>query len=225
MTVGEEPPAQYPLAQSEKEMRRLAVQALALHTQPTKHLFIQAGLKPGMRVLDVGCGAGDVAFLAAEFVGSNGSILGIDTSRRALDTARLRADRAGLRNIAFLEADLQTYVSTDAFDALVGRSVLMYLRNPAAALGSLLRSVRNGGVVAFREPLIGEPILEAATKSTLVDEFNTWDMASAAPAAAAAGVDGQLGIRLHQVFRDAGLPAPEMWVHAPIGSELDWPGW
>lgn len=87
-------------------MRRLAAQANVLHTQPTRSLFQEASLSAGMRVLDVGCGAGDVSFLAAEFVGPSGTVLGIDSSSRALDTARLRADRAGLGNVAFLEADL-----------------------------------------------------------------------------------------------------------------------
>ena len=62
-----------------------------------------------MCVLDVGCGAGDVAFLAAELVGSGGSVVGIDSSASALDTARLRADRLRLSNIAFIEADVRTY--------------------------------------------------------------------------------------------------------------------
>jgi SAM-dependent methyltransferase len=206
-------------------MRRLAVQADVLHTQPTRWLFEQMGLSAGMRVLDVGCGAGDVTFLAAEFVGPSGTVLGIDSSPRALDTARLRASRAGLRNVTFLEADLRAYVSPDQFDALVGRSVLMYIPDPAAALRSLLRSVRAGGVVAFREVLAGEPFLEAAPRSELVDLLNAWLRAEAIPAMEALGVDGQLGLRLHQVFRDAGLPTPQMWMHAPIGSEPSWPGW
>mgnify|MGYP002401566093 CR=1 FL=1 len=206
-------------------MRRLAMQAAVLHTQPTRWLFEQAGLSAGMLVLDVGCGAGDVTFLAGEFVGPSGTVLGIDSSPRALDTARLRASRAGVDNVAFLEADLRSYVSPEPFDALVGRAVLMYLPDPAAALRSLLRSVRAGGVVAFREVLAGEPFLEATPRSELVDRLNAWFLADALPALEALGVDGQLGLRLHQVFRDAGLPAPQMWMHAPIGTEPSWPGW
>ena len=169
MTADDNSQSRYLLAQSEEEMRRLALQAEVLHTQPTRWLFQQAGLSAGMRVLDVGCGAGDGTFLAAEFVGPSGRVIGIDSSPRALDTARLRADRAGLGNVAFIEADLQDYVHPEPFDALVGRAVLMYLPDPAAALRSLLRSVRGGGLVAFREVLIGEPLLEATPRSELVD--------------------------------------------------------
>src|SRR5438874_917206 len=225
MAAEEESQARYPLAQSEEEMRRLAVQADVLHTQPTHWLFQQAGLSAGMRALDVGCGAGDATFLAAEFVGPSGVVLGIDSSARAVDIARLRASRAGMSNVAFTEADLQAYVSPDLFDALVGRSVLMYLPDPAAALRSLLRSVRAGGLVAFREILIGEPFLEATPRSELVDLFNAWYLADAVPTLEALGMDGKMGFHLQQVFRDAGLPVPQMWLHAPIGSEPSWPGW
>src|SRR5437867_1513420 len=103
----------YPFAQSEEEMRRLAVQAEVLHTEPTRSLFQQAGLAPGMRILDVGCGAGDVSLLAAEFAGPAGGVVGIDTSPAAIQTAQLRAERAGLRNVSLTEADLQTFAGTD----------------------------------------------------------------------------------------------------------------
>ncbi|HLZ21024.1 MAG TPA: class I SAM-dependent methyltransferase, partial [Ktedonobacterales bacterium] len=217
--------SQYALAQSGDEMRRLALQAEVLHTQPTRWLFAQAGLSVGMRVLDVGCGAGDGSFLAAEFVGPSGRVVGIDSSPQAIETARLRASRAGLSTVAFEKADLQAYESPEPFDALVGRAVLMHLPTPAAALQRLLRSVRPGGVVAFREVLIGEPFLEATPRSELVDRFNAWYMTDALPALEALGLEGKMGFRLHQVFRDAGLPAPQLWLHAPVGSEPGWPGW
>jgi SAM-dependent methyltransferase len=178
-----------------------------------------------MCALDVGCGAGDVAFLAAELVGPRGSVVGIDSSASALDTARMRADRLRLSNIAFIEADVRTYVHAQVVDALVGRAVLMYLRDPASVLRSLLRSLRPGGVVAFREVIVGEPWLEATPRSQLVDEVNDWLMTAAIPAIEKLGVDVQMGLRLHRVFQDAGLPAPEMWLYAPVGCEVAWRGW
>jgi trans-aconitate methyltransferase len=71
-----------------------------------------------------------VSLLAAEFVGPSGTEVGIDSSRRAVDAARLRADQAGFPNVSFSEADLHNYVSPRQFDAIVGRSVLMYLPDP-----------------------------------------------------------------------------------------------
>jgi SAM-dependent methyltransferase len=71
----------------------------------TERLFRAAGLEPGMRVLDVGSGAGDVALLAAEFVGPEGEVVGVDVDGAALKVARGRAHALGLRNVSFVEGD------------------------------------------------------------------------------------------------------------------------
>jgi tRNA A58 N-methylase Trm61 len=62
---------------------------------PYTHQFlVEAGLKAGMRVLDVGSGSGDVSFLAADLVGSGGHVLGVDRSPTAVERARSRAIKA-----------------------------------------------------------------------------------------------------------------------------------
>lgn len=221
----------YPINQSPDEMRRLTIQAEVLHNQPTRWLFEQAGLAVPMRVLDIGCGAGDVSFVAAEFVGPKGAVIGLDSSIEALATARARATHQGLTNVTFVAGDLSKKIDLGAlavdgpFDALVGRSVLMFLPDPAATLRGLLPLIRPGGVVAFREPLAGEPLLEAVPVCQLIDEFNVWYKEHGLMALAAVGMAGQTGLRLHQVFQDAGLPAPQVWLHAPIGHTPDWFGW
>ncbi|MGA8151341.1 MAG: methyltransferase domain-containing protein [Terriglobales bacterium] len=63
----------YALGYSQQEMERLIIQAL-IFTPFTRQLFQEAGITSGMRVLDVGCGLGDVTFLAAELVGPNGAV-------------------------------------------------------------------------------------------------------------------------------------------------------
>jgi ubiquinone/menaquinone biosynthesis C-methylase UbiE len=66
----------------------------------TERLLRSAGVRPGMRVLDLGCGSGDVAMLAAELVGASGSVVGIDRSPEVIAVARGRARTDGLRNHA-----------------------------------------------------------------------------------------------------------------------------
>jgi 2-polyprenyl-3-methyl-5-hydroxy-6-metoxy-1,4-benzoquinol methylase len=80
----------YPLTRSAGEYERLRRQAGFLGGT-TDRLFRAAGIESGMRVLDVGCGAGDVALLAAGLVGSGGEVVGVDTDRSALEVARGRA--------------------------------------------------------------------------------------------------------------------------------------
>src|SRR3954470_17343753 len=80
----------YPLGHSKAEIDRLETQA-RLIDPVTRRFLKEAGIEPGMRVLDVGCGAGDTSFLAAEMVGESGEVVGIDRASAAIDVARSRA--------------------------------------------------------------------------------------------------------------------------------------
>src|SRR6478672_5106928 len=86
MPDGRSEPA-YALPRSTEEYERLSRQAAFLRGT-TDRLFQAAGVGPGMRILDVGSGAGDVAFLAAELVGPTGHVVGVDLDRAAVETAR-----------------------------------------------------------------------------------------------------------------------------------------
>src|SRR3954452_6741406 len=77
----------YVLGRSAAETRRLILQG-DFQAPYTRRFLLDAGIEVGMRVLDVGSGAGDVALLAADLVGPQGSVVGIDVNPRVLDTAR-----------------------------------------------------------------------------------------------------------------------------------------
>ena len=81
---------QFGLGIGDEELARLEAQGAAL-VPATRMIFAEAGIRPGMRVLDLGCGAGDVSFVAASLVGPDGSVVGVDSSPDALARARLRA--------------------------------------------------------------------------------------------------------------------------------------
>ena len=84
----------YALGHSEQELQRLSRQGQALGPF-TRQLFEEAGISRGMRVLDVGCGSGDVTFLAADLVGLSGEVVGVDRERTAVDWANARAHLGG----------------------------------------------------------------------------------------------------------------------------------
>jgi cyclopropane fatty-acyl-phospholipid synthase-like methyltransferase len=88
----------YSLGHSERELQRLSIQARLIEPI-TRRYFVDAGICRGMRVLDVGSGAGDVAFLAAELVGPSGEVVGTDRVMAALQTARQRAKDRSLSNV------------------------------------------------------------------------------------------------------------------------------
>jgi 2-polyprenyl-3-methyl-5-hydroxy-6-metoxy-1,4-benzoquinol methylase len=86
----------YVLGHSEREIDRLIAQAGFIEPI-TRRFFVEAGIAPGMTILDVGCGVGDVAFLAAELVGPSGEVVGIDRlHRRSLS---LGAERKSCRSL------------------------------------------------------------------------------------------------------------------------------
>jgi cyclopropane fatty-acyl-phospholipid synthase-like methyltransferase len=120
----------YAMGHSEGERRRLVEQA-AIYAPSTRHLFADAGIRPGHRVLDAGCGVGDVSLLAASVVGPGGSVVGVDADAEALAVAEARAAQAGLGHVRFVQADLRDVSFEQPFDAVVGRFVLMYLGDPA----------------------------------------------------------------------------------------------
>src|SRR5215470_6603396 len=92
----------YALGHSKEELERLGRQAQAFEPF-TRQLFQQAGIATGMRVLDVGSGSGDVAFLAADLVGPSGEVVGADRERKAVDWANARAHSQGMTNVNFLQ--------------------------------------------------------------------------------------------------------------------------
>ena len=95
----------YQLGSDEHELARLDLQGRALGPV-TRVLLAAAGIGPGMRVLDLGCGAGDVALAAAGLVGREGHVVGVDASPQAMARARLRAGQRGLTQVQFAEGDI-----------------------------------------------------------------------------------------------------------------------
>src|SRR5215472_6649901 len=133
--------SQYAFADRAQEQRRLATQAELLDPL-SERVFREAGLGAGMRVLDLGSGAGDVAMLAARLVGREGEVVGVERDPEAVASATARVAQAGISNVRFIQGDVQSLDGVaDGFDAAVGRFVLMYVPDPAA--GSFIGSPAN----------------------------------------------------------------------------------
>jgi SAM-dependent methyltransferase len=209
--------AEYLLGRTEIEHRRLTRQARLIQKM-TRHWLEQAGLATGMRVLDVGCGVGDVALQLASMVGAAGEVTGVDKDESAIHTARARAASAGLSNVEFHIGDLGSLQGDGKFDAAVGRCVLLHQQDPVAALAAVVTQVRSGGVVAFQEPWFSRGFsCPSAPLFDLTIGFlhkTVW----------AAGLDSDIGLRLPSIFHAAGLPLPklsfEMLVACDPASEI-----
>ena len=133
-----------------EELARLDGQARALEP-PTRLAMQLAGIRPGMTVLDLGTGTGEVALLVAELVGPDGSVLGIDQSPVAMEYAAAKCRDRGVCNVRFVQADVATYVPEEPVDAVVGRLVLSYLPDRLATMRRLLGALAPGGVYLAME--------------------------------------------------------------------------
>jgi SAM-dependent methyltransferase len=201
----------YPLGYSEAEFRRLQVQGAIAHDL-TLDVLRQAGIRPGMRVLDIGCGVGDVSLLAAELVGPSGFVLGVDRSPEALQVAERRAVKDGQCYwTRFAVAELDMFSPDEAFDALIGRLILYFLPDPPATLKRLAGYVKPGGIVAFQE--MSMPGMRGVPEGPLLRQCVNWVIGTIGKA----GFDPDMGGRLFATFADAGLPTPQMIAASPAG--------
>jgi 2-polyprenyl-3-methyl-5-hydroxy-6-metoxy-1,4-benzoquinol methylase len=207
----------YALGHSQRELHRLSRQAQA-YEPFTRQLFLQAGIAPGMRVLDVGCGGGDVALLVADLVGPGGEVVGIDRVSSAVQWAISRAQFRSMSNIRFLEGDPTEMSFDEPFDAVVGRLILMYYPDPVDALRKLQRHLCPAGLTVFQE-------FDIANCRSL-PPAPTFDRAVALirQTLLATGARVQLGLELHQVYLDAGLPSPTMRMDSLVGGGPEFVG-
>lgn len=105
-----------------------------------------AAVKPGERVLDVGCGAGAASMMLAGAVGPSGFVRGVDVSKPLLAMARRRAQAA---NVAFLEADAASHSFSPEHDLIFSCFGVMFFADPAVAFANLRKSAAKGGRLVF----------------------------------------------------------------------------
>ncbi len=189
----------YVLQDDERERRRLLLQAAILNPL-TERLLRNCGISRGMRILDLGCGAGDVSMIAAALTGPDGEVVGIDLSAGSLELAQERASDAILHNVRFVCGDLMEYQPARPFDAVIGRHVLRHLADAPGTIRRLRSFLARGGIAAFQEYDFSswrtgypEPPLAAALAGSMVDLFRR-----ATPCA-------DIGMRLYHLMREAGF--------------------
>lgn len=218
MSQGSLSPSDYLFAQATDEARRLKRQSEFFH-RFTSAFLESAGITTGMKVLDVGTGIGEVAFMLAERVGPQGTVVGIDINPAMIDFARQQAQVAGFTNVSFLQGDILHMALDDQFDAVVGRLVLMYMKDRVAVLRRLSQQLRPGGMLAFQEldlTLAGTSL----PRAPLVEQVGN----RLTQVFQRAGLDTR-GLSLFHLFLEAGMPAPEMELITTVGGGPDWAGY
>jgi SAM-dependent methyltransferase len=207
--------SEYLLGHADREQLRLIRQGRAL-ASVTERFLRDAGVASGMRVLDIGCGMGDVTMLVAELVGPAGRVVSIDLDQATIDTAQRRASTFGLRNATFQRADIATFTDGEPFDAIVGRLILEFLPDTAAVISRLCKLLKPGGILALQEPTwkiwlasTSHLPLRTAVTSLIRDAF------------LAGGANTEMELPLYRGFTAADLTPPQLRVDLPIGDSTE----
>jgi SAM-dependent methyltransferase len=194
----------YILATGGKDVNRLRL-LHEVYGPGTEALFHRVGLRQGMRVVEVGCGSGNIACWVAEQIAPTGSVVAIDIGSDQIEQARQQAQRRNLRNIEFHVADAYSPRLPDgSFDLVYCRLVLIHLTRPAAALRAMRDLVRPGGQLACEEMDLGcwlcDPPAAAMTRFSALN----------AALGERRGENYSLGASLHRLFREVGFGRPEV---------------
>jgi ubiquinone/menaquinone biosynthesis C-methylase UbiE len=203
---------EYELGHTDRELRRLNTQAQLVDPM-TRQFFTSAGIVAGMRVLDIGSGAGDVAFLAAELVGPSGEVVGTDRSPEAVKAAMAGAKARSLSNVSFRLGDPTALAFERPFDVIVGRYVLMFSPDPAAMLKGVASNLRPGGIIVFHESDFSAIGVQRQPRSRTYDRCYAWILETFRKI----GTNTQSGLGLYAAFVAAGLPPPTMALQALVG--------
>lgn len=182
--------------------------------------YLLPHLRPGMRLLDVGCGPGTITMDLAERV-APGRVTALERTDTALDLARAEADRRGIDNVDFVVDDVHRLrLADDSFDVVHAHQVLQHVANPVGALRQLRRVCRPGGIVAARD---GD--YAGFTWYPQLPELDEW-LALYRSAARANGGEPDAGRRLLSWARAAGYtdvtPSASVWCHATPADRQYW---
>lgn len=119
--------------------------------QYTRALLEEQGVTPSISFLDVGCGGGNVALMAAQMAGDNGSITGIDFDEEIISLAQQDAVASGMRNISFRAISAYDISYDNEFDVAYARFLLSHLKEPFDVLLKMKNSVKPGGKIIVED--------------------------------------------------------------------------
>jgi SAM-dependent methyltransferase len=199
---------EYVLATGEAAAHRLRI-LHSLYGPGARRLLVKAGIQPGMRVADLGCGIGMMTQVLGELVGRDGEAVGIDFSPEQIEHAR-NVLPSYVSNVKFIEASAtQTGLPSESFDLVYCRFLLIHLKEPDLALREMHRLLKPDGILVCEDGDLtsagSEPYSKLQAFSVLFGQLGPmW------------GVDYTLGRRLFRMVLDAEFSEPDITYNQPV---------
>jgi SAM-dependent methyltransferase len=136
----------------------------------TGNPFSLGQVRPGERVVDMGCGAGIDSLIAAKMVGPAGQVIGVDMTPAMLDKARRAAVEAGLTNVEFRQGYAEALPVADRWaDVVISNGVLNLMPDKAAALSEMARVLKPTGRLQ-----IGDILVQTAVPEDAKSDISLW---------------------------------------------------
>jgi ubiquinone/menaquinone biosynthesis C-methylase UbiE len=203
---------QYPLAVGEADRLRLE-RLNKLYNPLSQYFLIQNGLRRGMTVLEVGCGAGDMACWLAKTVGPAGRVVAIDSSSEQIAICEGKANSQGFNNIKFYCMDVRKVETLkDRFDMSYGRWVISFTPDPLSVFEKILSILKPGGVLNYETASYLNEGYFSSPETPVVAQWFEYGLRALGHNFSMMN----LGAKLYQMFIDLGLSAVDTLVNQPI---------
>ena len=202
----------YFLSTGEIDRERLTILSEILNPHALQFMK-ESGLKPGMTVLEFGCGTGHMACELAKAVGPTGKIIATDFSEAQLDVARETAKAAGIHNIEFKCCDVRDIASLNTqFDFAYGRWVIFFTPNPEETLAGLHATLAAGGTLCYESLNFEDHGHFSFPHQSLLEEWHQICLRNAN----ALNLETNLASHLYSLFKKCHFKNLKIKTHQPV---------
>lgn len=173
----------------------------SLYNPPALRFLQDSGLRPGMTLLEIGCGTGHMACDIASYLGPAGKVIATDSSEAQIQVAKATARSRGIVNIDFLQCDVMELDKLGInYDATYGRWVVEFTRNPKGALAAMYSGLNPGGLLAYEASNMKQTAYFTSPHHTVIDQWFSYGPKMFA----AYGYPLKFGEEAYQVFKQLG---------------------